>query len=151
MMSQLKKINLILLGLISSTFAFTALAANPITYKSPTCGCCNEWVEHMNDHGFTIETVDTQDLNRIKKQYGIDHQLASCHTTIIDDYVFEGHIPADDIKRFLKEKPQLTGLAVPGMPIGSPGMEYGDRKDPYQVIGFSETGMPTIYSSHHQK
>ncbi len=130
---------------------FAAIAAQEsITYKSAQCGCCTEWVDYMEKNGFDIIVEDRNDMAQIKEKLGIHPTLASCHTTVIDGYVFEGHIPASDIKDFLSEKPKLSGLAVPGMPIGSPGMEYGDRKDPYNVIGFTESGMTTIFSQHNK-
>ncbi|MDD1794426.1 DUF411 domain-containing protein [Enterovibrio makurazakiensis] len=144
-MKTLPKLAAFSLALLSaSTFAATG-----ITYKSPYCGCCKEWVKHMEDNGFEMTAEDHVNMNPIKQKFGIKPQLASCHTTVIDGYVFEGHIPASDVKKFLAEKPKLAGLAVPGMPMGSPGMEYGDEKDAYDVVGFSHVGMTMIYNSHN--
>ena len=120
----------------------------PITvYKSPTCKCCNKWVQHLEDNGFKVSTVNKFDMKSIKSQEGVPQQLASCHTAIVGDYVIEGHVPATDIKRLLKEQPAIVGLTVPGMPIGSPGME-GIRKDTYNVLTFTKDGDSTIFSQY---
>lgn len=117
-------------------------------YKSPTCGCCANWIEHMRAAGFTVEVEDTNDLAVVKADAGVPAQLQSCHTAIIGDYVFEGHVPATAIARFLEERPDARGLAVPGMPVGSPGMEMGDRVDPYDVVTFDANGSTGVYESH---
>ncbi len=101
-------------------------------YKSPTCGCCSKWVDHMRDHGFNVITKDVGN-QEIRKKVGMSSSLGSCHTALVNGYVMEGHIPAPDIIRFLREKPDALGLAVPDMPHGSPGME-GSRVDPYNVL-----------------
>ncbi|MFO7993233.1 MAG: DUF411 domain-containing protein, partial [Marinobacter sp.] len=106
-------------------------------YKSPTCGCCTDWVDHLKDNGFKVEVTETNNLNPLKQDAGLPSSLASCHTAFIGDYVIEGHVPANDIHRLIAEAPKAKGLAVPGMPVGSPGMEMGDRKDPYQVLMFN--------------
>ncbi|MDO3721279.1 DUF411 domain-containing protein [Marinobacter sp. chi1] len=118
-------------------------------YKSPTCGCCADWVEHLEANGFDVEVTDTNDLNPIKVEAGLSRGLASCHTAFVGDYVIEGHVPASDIHRLLKEAPQARGLTVPGMPVGSPGMEMGDRKDPYQVLLFNEQGQTRVFADYH--
>lgn len=110
-------------------------------YKSPTCGCCSAWVEHLRDNGFAVVTRDVDDLAPIKAQHGITPALASCHTARIGGYVLEGHVPAADVKTLLAQRPQITGLAVPGMPIGSPGMEQGASKQPYDVVAFDGQGI----------
>lgn len=120
----------------------------PITvYKSPTCGCCSKWVRHLQDNGFEVEAINRPDMNSVKSEAGITRQLASCHTAIISGYVIEGHVPAVDIKRLLKERPDIAGLAVPGMPMGSPGME-GPRQDSYDVLTFSKSGETTVFSRY---
>ena len=134
-----------LLFLTTSAYASTEV----MTYKSPYCGCCSEWVEHMEDNGFTVKIEDHEDMNPFKEKLGVEPRLASCHTAVIDGYVFEGHIPAEDIKQFLAEPRDFKGLAVPGMPMGSPGMEYGDKKDTYQVIAFKENGKLAIFNTHN--
>ncbi len=120
----------------------------PITvYKSPTCGCCVKWVRHLQDHGFKVAAINREDMNSVKSAAGIPRRLASCHTAIIDGYVIEGHVPAADIKRLLKERPDVAGLTVPGMPMGSPGME-GPRQDRYDVLTFTREGDTTVFSSY---
>lgn len=121
-------------------------------YKSPTCGCCNEWVKHLRANGFTVETENvptSAQLARIKADYGIDGSLTSCHTAVIDGYVIEGHVPADVIQKLLAERPNVAGLAVPGMPIGSPGME-GPNPQPYDIVTFGGEGGPTVYATKGQ-
>ncbi|PCJ19255.1 MAG: metal-binding protein [Gammaproteobacteria bacterium] len=122
-------------------------------YKSPTCACCGEWVDHLTNAGFTTETHNTQNLSPIKSKYNISPRYQSCHTGVMGDYVFEGHIPATIIQRFLKEKPAgAFGLTVPGMPIGSPGMEMGDRYDDYDVLLLKNDGSTEVYQQvRHQK
>ena len=118
-------------------------------YRSPSCGCCGAWVDHAKKHGFTIEDIKTEDMEAVKQQHNVPVELASCHTAIIDGYVMEGHIPADDIKRFLAEKPDnLVGLAVPGMPIGTPGMESRDIKQPFQVLAFNDKGEVEVFKDY---
>ena len=118
-------------------------------YRSPSCGCCGVWVDHAKKHGFKIEDIKIEEMEALKQKHNVPAELASCHTTIIDGYVMEGHIPADDIKRFLAQKPDdLIGLAVPGMPIGTPGMEARDIKQPFQVLAFNDKGETTVYKEY---
>lgn len=127
-----------------------AYADNPeiTVYKTPTCGCCVKWVDHLKANGFNVTVQDLADLASIKQQFSVPSDLQSCHTASVGGYTIEGHVPADDIKKLLAEKPKARGLAVPGMPVGSPGMEMGDRKDPYKVILYGEKGQQTVYASH---
>ncbi|HEX5577324.1 MAG TPA: DUF411 domain-containing protein [Gemmatimonadaceae bacterium] len=128
--------------------AQVASSSDPNTvkvYKDPNCGCCSKWVDHMRANGFTVETMDLPDLTMVKERYAIGQSLRSCHTAVIGDYAFEGHVPADVIKKFLEEKPSVAGLAVPGMPSGSPGME-GATKDKYDVLTFDRAGRTTVYA-----
>jgi len=111
-----------------------------IVYKSPSCGCCAKWVDHMRDAGFKVKVNNTSDVYPIKQEYGLPRGMGSCHTAIVDGYVIEGHVPANDVQRLLAEKPIARGLAVPGMPIGSPGMEQGSYKERYEVIVFGPEG-----------
>ncbi|EKO3407860.1 DUF411 domain-containing protein [Vibrio fluvialis] len=137
-----------LLAVLSSQ----AFATDVINHKSPYCGCCGEWSKHMQEQGFTVKEVLHKDMNGIKQKLGITPELASCHTAEIDGYVFEGHIPAEDIKAFLANPPKnAVGLAVPGMPMGSPGMEYGDQKDAYVVYTFNEKGQVFKYRQYQGK
>jgi len=109
--------------------------------KDTTCGCCAGWTEHVRAAGFPVEVVETNDLNRVKARLGVPGRLAACHTAEIDDYVIEGHVPASAIRRLLAERPQVKGLAVPGMPVGSPGMEVeGSPAETYDVIAFGPSG-----------
>ena len=113
--------------------------------KDPNCGCCGGWVEHMKAAGFPVDVVTTPQVNRVKVRLGVPDDLASCHTAEVGGYVIEGHVPADAIKRLLAEKPQAKGLAVPGMPVGSPGMEVaGVGNDAFEVILFGSSGRKTF-------
>lgn len=121
-------------------------AANVVIYKSPTCGCCSKWVSHLQENGYSVEVHDRRNMNPIKREMGVPPHLQSCHTATVGDYVVEGHVPADVIVRMLREKPDIKGLAVPGMPMGSPGMK-GPRKDPYDILAFQENGRTRVYAS----
>ena len=118
-------------------------------FRSPTCGCCGVWIEHMKAHGFQVKDNITEDLEGVKREHNVPDDLASCHTAIANGYVIEGHIPATDVKRLLAEKPDVAGIAVPGMPIGSPGMESGNIKEPYTVFTFDKAGQTATFSEHH--
>ncbi|AOY89575.1 metal-binding protein [Marinobacter salinus] len=124
-------------------------AQNIHVYKSPTCGCCKDWVRHLEDNGFDVDVTETNNLNPVKIDAGLTPALASCHTAFIGDYVIEGHVPASDIRRLIAEAPQAKGLSVPGMPVGSPGMEMGGRKDHYQVLLFNDKGQTRVFSEHN--
>jgi len=128
-----------------------ALPVAPVrltVYKSPTCGCCKLWVDHARSvlAGYDIKSVDVDDLTQVKANARVPSSLQSCHTTLSGPYVFEGHVPADLIKRFLAERPKALGLAVAGMPLGSPGMEVGSRKDPFDVVLFDKAGKTRVYA-----
>lgn len=119
-----------------------------VVYKSPSCGCCSAWVDHMREAGFEVETRDVNDLTPVKLEHGIGPELQSCHTALAGGYVLEGHVPADLAKRMLEERPEIAGLAVPGMPRGSPGMEMPDgTKDAYDVLAFTDGGETDVYAS----
>lgn len=124
-----------------------AAAKVPIkVYKTPTCGCCAKWVDHMKANGFEPTVQDMPDLAAIKVESRVPAPLQSCHTALVDGYVVEGHVPADAVHRLLKEKPSdVAGIAVPGMPIGSPGMEQGPRKDPYEIVAFDKAGKSSTF------
>jgi len=118
-------------------------------YKDPACGCCSKWIDHLRSHGFTARAIDTDKMDQIKTSRGVPRQARSCHTAIVGGYVVEGHVPAADIQRLLKERPAILGIAVPGMPIGSPGMEVpGMKAQPFDVIAFSKDGSTRIFASH---
>src|SRR5919199_3548656 len=130
-------------------FALPTLESSRMTvYKSPTCGCCKGWVAHVKAElpNFDIRTVEMDDLSEVKTRLGVPSSLRSCHTAVVGPHVFEGHVPADLVKRFLAERPKALGLAVPGMPAGSPGMEIGRRHDRYEVIQFDKAGKTRVYA-----
>ncbi|MAJ60138.1 MAG: hypothetical protein CBC48_09180 [bacterium TMED88] len=121
-------------------------------FKTPTCGCCVQWVEHLKAAGFDVKTTDLPDLTALKRSNGVPRAMAACHTALVGGYVIEGHVPASDIRRLLEDRPRLAGLAVPGMPIGSPGMEHPDprRHEVFDVMAFgaaSETGFE-VFATH---
>lgn len=117
--------------------AFAIATAAIDVYKSPSCGCCGAWVDYIRKAGFEVRVTEMEDLDPVKSKHGVPGDLQSCHTALADGYVIEGHVPVREIRRLLKERPAAVGLAVPGMPSGSPGMEQNGRKDPYQVVLFS--------------
>lgn len=119
-----------------------------IVFRSPTCSCCGQWIDHMEAAGFHVEDHVTDDMTAIKQQHGVPDHLSSCHTALVGGYVIEGHIPASDVQRLLREQPDVVGIAVPGMPIGSPGMEMGDEVEPYTVIAFTQTGENLTFAEH---
>ncbi len=119
-----------------------------VMYKDPNCGCCGKWAEHMRSNGFTVREVVSADMAEIKRAAGVPQALGSCHTARVGGYAIEGHVPAQDVKRLLKERPQLTGIAAPGMPAGSPGMEGPYEAQRYEVIGFSGDGTTRVFSQH---
>ena len=126
-------------------------AAGPLVevFKTPTCGCCSQWVEHLRTNGFTVRTNDLNDLTEIKKARGVPDAVQSCHTAVVSGYVVEGHVPAADIQRMLKEKPAIAGIAVGGMPAGSPGMDYpGTKAQPYNVMSFDKNGTTRVFAKH---
>lgn len=115
-------------------------------YKSPYCGCCEGWVDHMRAHGYPVTTFDMEDLQSVKTTARVPTALESCHTAVVDGYTIEGHVPADAVDRLLAERPAIQGLAVPGMPAGSPGMEGGDPQ-PYDVMSFDKAGSSAVFMS----
>ena len=125
-----------------------AHAATMTMYKSPSCGCCGKWVEHVEKHGFTVKTVPTADMQAVKQRLKVPAELASCHTTVVNGYVIEGHVPAADIKRLLAQKPKARGIAVAGMPMGSPGMEHGNHREPYATMLIGTNGKATVFARH---
>lgn len=118
-------------------------------FKTPTCGCCQNWVEHLRKSGFNVRTTDLNDLTEIKKSRGVPEQVQSCHTAVVGGYVVEGHVPASDIQRMLTEKPAIAGIAVGGMPTGSPGMDFpGVKAQPYNVMSFDKNGATRVFAKH---
>lgn len=136
------------LVLARPALAEDAPAPVPMTvYKDPNCGCCEQWVAHVKQAGFAVTVRDTADMPTVKASMGVPDALGSCHTARVGSYTIEGHVPADLIKKLLAEKPVARGLAVPGMPMGSPGMEQGGRKDKYDVLLFDKAGKTKVYAS----
>lgn len=129
--------------------AQTAIARKLTVYKSPTCGCCSNWVKRMRSAGFTVEAHDVGDdmLAQVKDTAGVPQALRSCHIALSGAYAFEGHVPADLVEKVLDQKPRIIGLAVPGMPAGSPGMEMGGRSDHYDVVAFAKDGKSWTYAT----
>lgn len=138
----------------AALIAFAALPALAVAlpavqvFKSKTCGCCGAWVEHMRSAGFTVTVNDVDDATAARKRLGMPDRFGSCHTATVGGYVLEGHVPAADVKRLLATKPKAMGLAVPGMAPGSPGMEMGGRKDPYQVLLVDLSGRESAYANY---
>ena len=137
----------------AASLSGTALAQRPQpvveVYKSPTCGCCTKWVTHLQAHGFATRVTNLEDLSQSKAKYQVPGRMQACHTAVVDGYIVEGHVPAADIQRLLKERPAVAGLAVPGMPIGSPGMEVpGMKAQPYRVFTFDKRGQLQVFASH---
>jgi hypothetical protein len=131
----------------------SAAASTPTTtitvYKDPSCGCCIKWVSHLQANGFSPDVHDRADMDTLKDSLGVPTALRSCHTAVVGKYLIEGHVPAADLKRLLATKPSGTlGLAVPGMPAGSPGMEMGGRADRYAVVAFSAAGATRVFAQH---
>jgi hypothetical protein len=138
---------IVLTGCSAST-AEPALPLVKVT-KNPSCGCCKLWVERLRDAGFQVEVNDVDNLNPVKQRVGLPYGMGSCHTAEVNGYFVEGHVPIDDIKRLLRERPQARGLAVPGMPAGSPGMEVpSGQVQPYDVMLIGRDGTASVYSQH---
>ncbi|MBD2436494.1 DUF411 domain-containing protein [Nostoc sp. FACHB-110] len=117
-------------------------------YRSPECSCCHGWIDHLKSQGFQVTDVSTNDIEAIKQNYHVPDNLASCHTAVVNGYVVEGHVPAQDIKRLLQEQPNVAGLSVPQMPVGTPGMEMGNQKDPFNVVSFDSQGTAKIFNQY---
>jgi len=145
-----------LLGIVSLVATtglrpFAQSGAAVQVYKDPTCGCCALWVEHLRKAGFTATVTDVEDMTALKTKHGVPPRARSCHTAVTGDYVIEGHVPAADVQRLLKERPSVVGIGVPGMPIGSPGMEVaGVKPQPYDVLAFDKAGQTTVFASHNK-
>ena len=145
----------LLAGLAAWPLSSSVLAAGPKpmamqVWKDPNCGCCKDWIAHLEKNGFAV-TVSDEGNNAARARLGMPKKFASCHTGLVQGYVIEGHVPAADVLRLLKERPQGLGLAVPGMPVGSPGMDgavYGGRRDAYQVLLVQKDGTSIVFSSY---
>jgi hypothetical protein len=123
------------------------LSVDVQVYKQPGCGCCELWARHMRAAGFRVTVTEASDVDAMKRRNGIPANLRSCHTSVVSGYRVEGHVPIDVVRRMLTEKPAVSGIAVPGMPIGSPGMESGGRGEPYDVVAFDAEGRQRVYAS----
>jgi hypothetical protein len=129
-------------GLMSGT----SDAQSVVVFKTPTCGCCGSWVDHLRDSGFEVDVRDLDNLSAIKAQYGVPQAMRTCHTALVDGYVVEGHVPARFVTKLLDERPDIAGIAVPGMPIGSPGMEVpGTPNAAYDVLAFNTSGKTAVF------
>ena len=138
-----------LLSLAILTTSIFAMEGKTMTvYKSPYCGCCVKWIDIMKDNSFKVNTVETNEVNTIKQKAGLQAGQTSCHTAFVDGYVIEGHVNYSSIKKMLEEKPDILGITVPGMPIGSPGMEQGNTKQAYNILYVNKDGSTGVYESH---
>lgn len=122
--------------------------ADIVVYKSSTCSCCDSWVTHLRGQGFVVYVRTQEHLARVRAKYGVPDGLGACHTARAGRYTIEGHVPAADIRRLLRERPAVTGIAVPGMPIGSPGMERGTEQEPFEVLAFDSQGRTAVFAKH---
>jgi len=140
----------LLASLVSASAPAPPMDVRPhiTVFKDPACGCCKSWVEHLRKHGFDVAVRDTSDVTGAKRTGRVPEQLHSCHTAFVNGYVVEGHVPAADIQRLLRDKPKIAGIAVAGMPVGSPGMEMGGRADKYDVIAFGRDGTTRVFARH---
>jgi hypothetical protein len=134
-------------GAVAPSVGATPKQPKITVYKDPSCGCCKSWIEHLIKHGYSVDAKDTPQMAEIKRTLGVPDALTSCHTALVNGYLIEGHVPAEDIAKLLKAKPKVAGLAVPGMPTGSPGME-GPRKVHYQVLSFDKNGKTKVFASY---
>ena len=116
--------------------------------KTPTCGCCTDWVTHLRQAGYRVTVAHVNDLTPTARRLGVPDDLRSCHTATVGGYAIEGHVPAADIRRLLRERPAAAGIAVPGMPMGSPGMEHGNHRERYNTILFTRAGRRTVFARH---
>jgi hypothetical protein len=143
-----------LLAASALPFAVQAVSPTPVeVWKDPACGCCQDWVDHMQAHGFAVKVHPTGN-NAVRARMGLPPKLGSCHTALVGGYLVEGHVPASDVRALLLQKPKALGLTVPGMPVGSPGMDgavYGDRRDPYDVLLVAHDGSTRVFKSYRPR
>lgn len=149
----MKRRQLLLLGSIAAAAACMPVRADtPLpqidVYRSPTCGCCGAWVDHLKAAGFPVNVIEVGDTSAVRKRFGLPDRFGSCHTGIVSGYVVEGHVPAADVKRLLATRPKAIGIAVPGMPVGSPGMEAANRSEAYDVLLVDKMGRSTVFTHH---
>ena len=141
---------LLVTGLALVAVAAPQKAAPIVVYKSPTCGCCGAWIQHLMARDFQVELHNVGDaqLTAVERESRVPEDLVSCHTAKVGGYIVEGHVPAEDIQRILREKPAIAGIAVAGMPIGSPGMEQGATKQPFTTMAFTKDGKKSVFARH---
>jgi hypothetical protein len=146
------RFKLILAGVLTAALLLylQVFGAGPTVtvYKDPFCGCCSLWAKHLEANGFQVTVHEVENMDQYKKTHGVPASMKSCHTAIVDGYTIEGHVPAEEIKRLLKERPKAKGLAVPGMPLGSPGMESGTTRQAYSVLLFDADGKSSVYRQY---
>jgi hypothetical protein len=142
----MKKTILSLMLITSSIFAMEGKTMT--VYKSPFCGCCSDWIDIMKSKGFKVDVIETNEVNNIKQKAGLQAGQTSCHTAFVDGYVVEGHVDYSAVKKMLVEKPNILGITVPGMPIGSPGMEQGNTKQAYNILYVNKDGSTGVYEAH---
>ena len=147
-MRKSNRLALLLAPLALLACAQAAAAAVIEVVKSPYCGCCSHWVDYLRAEGFDVRVTEMEDVTPTARRLGVPDRFRSCHTASIEGYAIEGHVPAADIRRLLAERPAAAGIAVPGMPVGSPGMEHGDRRQPYMTILFTRDGRWTVFARH---
>ena len=145
---RIRKKSPLLAALALLACAQAAAATTIEVVKSPYCGCCTHWVEYLRAEGFEVRVVETEDVTPTARRLGVPDNVRSCHTASVEGYAIEGHVPAADIRRLLSERPDAAGIAVPGMPVGSPGMEQGDRRQPYATILFTRDGRRSVFARH---
>jgi len=143
------------LVLLLAVFAWTGVSsaqrpqASIEVFKDPSCGCCSKWVDHLRSHGFAVTTTEHANMDELKASRGVPQRVRSCHTAVVGNYVVEGHVPAADVQRLLAQRPAIAGIGVPGMPIGSPGMEVtGMKPQAFDVIAFAKDGSTRVFASH---
>jgi hypothetical protein len=144
----MRHLRTLLTGLTISMLLSAQSAPQVNVYKTATCGCCKKWVEHLKANGFAVTATDVRSVAEYREKYGVPDAMQSCHTAVVNGYTIEGHVPAADILRLLKSGSKAKGLAVPGMPMGSPGMEQGSRVDPYAVMLFDSRGKTSVYQKY---
>jgi hypothetical protein len=147
-MKRRRFLELAALGLSNALPVYAAQPPRIDVYKSPSCGCCGQWARHLEERGFKVTMHELRDLAAFRSKSGVPARLASCHTAIVDGYAIEGHVPAADIRRLIEQRPKARGLAVPGMPLGSPGMESKERQ-PYDVLLIEADGTTRVYARYH--
>ncbi len=139
---------LTLAGLFPFSASHAEVSKSITVYKNPQCGCCIKWIRYLEDKGYKVEAINTRDIYAVKKKLGVPEKLASCHTAVIDGYVVEGHAKVRDIRKLLVTRPDVKGIAVPGMPIGTPGMEKGSSREAYDVLTFDKDGKAEVFQEY---